>query len=173
MSSLKVSKPMLWLLVAAVSLTVISYGVRQWRESSAMQTVIEGAVPAYPQEGASELPPRVALSPELLRPAWPKASIDAMPNRQPAAVPAAVPEPGAQQPSPIATALPPPSFRLVGRFVDGKVQRVFLVQGDELIAAKVGQKLPDGYVLKALRGEKITLLRSADGEKFELTLEAP
>lgn len=171
----QVSRPMLALLGVTLLLTVGSFGVRQWRESASMPSVIEGAVPARPAQDAPAADgetPNGMRSADLLRPVWPEASVNAMAGRQ------APPPPGAAEAAAVPAVPPPPplpdpTFRLVGAFADGKKQSVFFVQGEELIAARVGQVLPDGFVLKAVRGEKVTVVRKADGRVYDMILEAP
>lgn len=178
MSGMQVSRPMLVLLGVTVLLTVSSYGVRSWRESAALPPVIEGAVPARPAQD-EPLPGRDGASQELrsadlLRPIWPDASTNAMAPRTPLASPVSASDGEASAtvvaPSP---GLPPPNFRFIGRYVDGKKHAVFFAHEDKLILARRGETLPDGFVLKAIHGEKVTVLRPTDGHLFELTLEAP
>lgn len=177
MSGMQISPPMRLLLVVTLLLTALSYGVRSWRESAALPPVIEGAVPAHSgiadggkDDESSSMPMR---NPDVLRPIWPTASIDAMASRQ--APPAAQSEnaEGATPAAAPATALPPPSFRLVGRYADGKKGQVFFAHGEALIAVRVGQALPDGFVLKSASHDKVTVIRTLDGHLFDMTLEAP
>lgn len=177
MSGMRISRPMQLLLAVTLLLTVLSYGVRSWRESAALPPVIDGATPARPasaqgEPGSEPGNPQPVRGNELLRPIWPTASIDAMASRaatqsQPGAEVA-----GAGQPT-ASPALPGPAFRLVGRYVDGKKGQVFFSHGNELIAARIGQALPDGFVLKAANSEKVTVVRTVDGHLFDMTLEAP
>ncbi|HRE15849.1 MAG TPA: hypothetical protein PLW86_02120 [Rhodocyclaceae bacterium] len=177
---MSVSRPMRILLTVTLLLTALSYGVRSWRESAALPPVIDGAAPARLNSGPAAEPggdpasPQPIRSNELLRPIWPTASIDAM---APRATTPGLPGTAAADPGvPAATAspaLPGPAFRVVGRYVDGKKSQVFFIHGNELIAAGIGQPLPDGFVLKAANSEKVTVVRTVDGHLFDMTLEAP
>jgi len=177
MSGMQISPPMRLLLVVTLLLTALSYGVRSWRESAALPPVIEGAVPAHSgiadggkDDETNSMPMR---NPDVLRPIWPTASIDAMASRQ---APAVVPSGNAEGSTPAVAptpALPDPSFRLVGRYADGKRGQIFFAHGEELIAVRVGQSLPDGFVLKAASNDKVTVIRTLDGRLFDMTLEAP
>jgi len=178
MSGMQVSRPMLVLLGVTLLLTVSSYGVRSWRESAALPPVIEGAVPARPAldapQAARESNLQELRSADLLRPIWPDASTNAMAPRTPlaSAAPAGDGEPAASVAAP-PPGLPPPNFRFIGRYVDDRKHAIFFAHEDKLILAHRGQTLPDGFVLKAIHGEKVTVLRPTDGHLFELTLEAP
>ena len=180
MSGAGVSKPMLGLLIATVVLTAASFAVREWRESAARPAVIEGAVPMHatepvPPGAAPDAAPAGAPSGRGVdgpRQSWPNASINAMARRGASAQPQAPTEPQAPPPPPPPPSLPPPNFQLMGRFIDGKVRYLFFVQGDKLIPVKPGQVIADGFILQSWRGDKATIVRKEDGQKFEMTLEA-
>lgn len=178
MSGVGVSKPMLGLLLVTVVLTAASYAVREWRESSARPAVIEGAVPAYSEQTPPGTTPEAALPAppgrgvDGPRQSWPSASINAMTRRGASAQAQASTEPQAAPPPPPPTPLPPPNFQLMGRFVDGKVRYLFFVQGDKFFPVKPGQVIADGFILQSWRGDKATIVRKEDGQKFEMTLEA-
>ena len=88
------------------------------------------------------------------------------------AAPPAAAAPANETPTTVAE-LPAPSFRLIGRYLDGAQSVVFLAHGDAIIAAKAGDNLPDGFKLKSIRPSGIIVLRLANKEKIEMMLVTP
>lgn len=66
--------------------------------------------------------------------------------------------------------LPPPSFRLIGRYADSAGPVAFFVEGDKVIAVRVGGKLPQDFVLKSIRADGVTVLRKANKESIDMPL---
>lgn len=172
-------------LIVTLILTVASFAVRQWRQSrSSPKSAAELSLPAQdktaagsgnsaPATGPAPGPAAAVPQPSTgLRPVVPAASVNPMGSRSP---PPPKPEETAKAEPvpPPPPPLPPPSFRLIGRYADASRLTVFFVQNDQVIAVKPGDALPDGFVLKSVRQDGVTVMRRANREKIEMPLEMP
>lgn len=195
-----ISRGMWIALAATLALTATSYGVRSWREATHAASVEEMAaaadaapasppavnlatVPASPPPtnptpvsappvlAAAPARALVAAAPAGLRPSVPGPAADAMASRHAVPPPPHSATPN-EAPPPVA-ALPAPSFRLIGRYLDGAKSVAFLTHDDSVIAAKAGDSLPDGFKLKSIRPSGIVVLRRANQEKIEMLLPTP
>lgn len=175
-------------LIATIVLTVLSFGVRKWRQARTDVAVTAESVevtantrngetantgssnsssappPANAQEGLRGEAPPVSLNPMARRNAPPPASppVEAAKETPP---PAPTPPPEPQ--------LAPPGFRLIGVHRDGKQRTVFFALADKVITARPGAELPDGFVLKSIKKDGVTVIRRSNKEKIEMPLEMP
>jgi len=180
----QVSRGMLLALVATLVLTVASFAVRQWRQSrveppepvalaspetAPKPAVAETAAPTLASGAPESKAP--AASPGL-RPALPGATTNAMASRQPPAPPP-TPIPQANDAPPPLPVLPPPAFRLIGRYVDKRGPVAFFVHEDRVLAARRGEKLPGDFVLRTIREDRVTVLRPSNKETIDMPLGTP
>ncbi len=184
----------MWIaLAAALALTAASYGVRAWREArqaaDLQESVVAAAPPANHAAPVSASAPAAAASPTAegktagaapvgkpnsapagLRPQVPAASHDAMQSRR---APPPLPVGEAPPPPPPPVALPPPNFRVIGRYAEGDLNRIILAHDNTVLVAKRGDTLPDGFRLRAIRADAIVVVRLANQEKIEIPLGNP
>jgi len=142
-----VRKLLLWLIFGVAATTVA-----QWLPGSFLQKVgvpvsgdKEPAAPAATQGRLAALPTRTPLGTPAGEPFMPTSWIPPKP------VPAAVP---AQSAPPRAT------YRVVGKLVQEDDSQIVLAKGDEVVLAREGETLEDGYRVEAIRPERVTLFNT-------------
>lgn len=184
---MRVSRPLLIALTATLALTAASYGVRAWRVAEREAQLRDSAVsrtdprPTNPTAAAvpvptsaHAVPPAAAQgtsisAPAGLRPAMPAAHQDAMASRlTPPPVAADAPPP---PPPPVV--LPPPRFRVLGQYIDGGEARVIIAHDQNVVIARPGDALPDGFRLRAIRADAIVVVRLANHEHIDIPLGNP
>ena len=171
-------------LIVTIVLTVFSFGVRKWRQANTdVAAPAESAASAENGEAANTAntnPPSAqppASAPAGLRSEAPAASQNPMARRN--APPTPPPAEAAKEtPPPAPTPAPepqlaPPSFRLIGVHTDGKQRTVFFAVADKVIPARPGTELPDGFALKSIKKDGVTVIRRSNREKIEMPLEMP
>lgn len=163
-------------LIATVALTLLSFGIKKWRQSSEEQTTSADVrqVEESTEEGATAAPKLHAG----LRPDLKAASNNPMGRRnastsavETAQTPDQAPPPPPPPPPP--QELKPPTFHLIGVHVDGKRWTAFFSQGNRVIAARPKTRLPDGFFLQTVNTKGATVIRTSNREKIEMPLEMP
>lgn len=141
-------KTLLWVIVAVAATTVA-----QWLPGSFLPKVgdpvggnKEPAAPASAQSRFAALPSRTALAAPAGEPFLPTSWVRPQPS------PASV--------SPAQSAPPQPTYRVVGKLVQDDDSRIVLAKGNEVVLAREGETLEDGYRVEAIRPERVTLFNT-------------
>ncbi len=172
-------------LIITLILTVFSFGVRKWRQSSnenpaTLQETgskgIESANNSAPAKAEASI--QGTATSAGLRPPALTASLNPMARRNAPVAPAEPPKSPDQPPPPPTsppppTQLEPPAFRLIGAHLDGKSWTAFFSHDKKVIAARPRAELPGGFELKTIDKDSVTVLRRSNREKIEMPLEMP
>lgn len=172
------SRGMRMALIVTLILTVLSFGIRKWRQASNEPPV--AAAQDKPNSnrvmGTSSPASDQPSTNTSLRQEVPAASANPMTRRNlppPPPQNANTNKPPPPPPPPPPPKLDPPAFRLIGAHVDGKRWTAFFAHGNSVIAARPKTELPGGFMLKSINRNSATVIRRANQEKIEMPLEMP
>lgn len=171
-----------WVLLATVLITI---GVTAWDSQQTGEDLVQPvvranrALPGVSNEVHLSVPSGVAAEKiSEKRPSWAQRATvlapalrDIFARQQP--VPTLTQPAVTLPPAALPEQAPSPNLRFLGRFVSpAGVASVYLTQADEELEAKLGETLPNGYVVESFTQEELHLVYPLTGTRVVLSLGA-